>query len=306
MKGCFTMKKRKLGAGEIVFQTVTYAIFTLIALTCAYPFYYIFMYTLSDPIEAMKSNGLLLPVGFTLSNYKSILSLQNIYTALLVSVVRVVVGTALGVFMTSMFAYVLTQKEMIKGKLMYRITVASIYLNAGLIPWYITMKSYGLKDNFLLYILPSLISAFNLILVKTYIEQLPLSLQESALIDGAGHFTIFTKIIFPICKPVIAAIVVFSAVNHWNSWVDNFYLVNNAHLQTIQLVLLNYMKEADNIVQSVQSGNATQNLTSMKHTITPMSVRMTLTMFVTLPILLVYPFMQKYFIKGMLLGAVKG
>jgi len=300
------MGKKNFGTGEIIFQTVTYIVYALIAFTCAYPFYYIFLYSLSDPTMVAGKSILVLPVGFTLKNYISILSLKNIYLSLFVSVTRVIIGASAGVFMTSMFAYVLTQKELFARKFMYRLTFASIYLNAGIIPWYITMRSYGLKDNFLLYIVPSLIIPFNLILVKTYMEQTPYEMQESAIIDGAGFFTIFVRIMFPICKPVIAAIAVFSAVNHWNAWVDNFFLIRNVQLQTIQLTLLNYMRDAENIAKAVRADSSLQKLTNIRHELSPMSVRMTLTMFVTLPILIVYPFMQKYFVKGMLIGAIKG
>lgn len=300
------MLKIKLGKSELIFQVVAYVIFTLIAFMCVYPFYYILVYSLSDPSEVAQKGMLILPVGFTFRNYTSILSLKNIYIALFVSVARVLIGTASGVVLTSMFAYVLTQKALIAKRLMYRLTVTSIYLNSGIIPWYITMKFFGLKDNFLLYILPLLIVPFNLILVKTYIEQMPFELQESARMDGAGHFTIFFRVIFPVCKPVVAAIVVFSAVTHWNAWVDNFYLVSNAHLQTVQLTLLNYIRDADNIAQSIHQNSSMQNIKDARREISPMSIRMTLTIFVTLPILIVYPFMQKYFVKGMLLGAVKG
>jgi len=248
----------------------------------------------------------LLPVGFTLSNYVGILSLKNIYNALGISVLRVVIGTVLGTFLTAMLAYVLTQKAMVMRKFFYRLIVISMYLNAGLIPWYLTMKTLGLKNSFLLYIIPYLIGAFNLILVKTFMEQLPQSLEESAEIDGARPFRIFTNIIIPICKPVLAAIIVFTAVFHWNAWTDNFYLVNKPNLQTLQMTLLNYLREADNIAQAVRAGNTSLNLNDIRHTLTPMSIRITLTVFVTLPIMIVYPFMQKYFIKGILLGAVKG
>lgn len=301
------MHSRKIGMGEVGFQAATYMIYTLIAFACAYPFYYILMYSLSDPAKAAGSAGLLYPVGFTLSNFKAILELPNLYNAALVSGARTVVGTAFGTLMTFMFGYVLTQDKLVARKLMYRLTIATIYLNSGLIPWYITMRAYGLKDNFLLYIIPGAISAFNLILVKNFIEQTPYSLQESAHIDGAGHMTVLWKIMFPLCKPVIAAIVIFSAVAQWNSWVDNFYLVQKESLQTLQFLLYNYVREADNLAVSMQSGGRTLGEMAGSSTrITPMSVRMTLTIFVTIPILFVYPLMQRYFIKGIMIGAVKG
>ena len=296
----------KMKAGYKIYQGILYTLFLLFSLVCAYPFYYLIIYSLSAPADAMKYNVVLLPVGFTFSNYIRVFSLPNIYNSLAVSVCRVVIGTTLSTLLTSMLAYVLTQKAMVFRKFFYRLIVVSMYLNAGLIPWYLTMKFLGLKNSFLLYILPYLIGAFNLILVKTFMEQLPNSLEESAEIDGARPFTIFTQIIMPICKPVLAAIIVYTAVFHWNAWTDNFYLVSKSNLQTLQMTLLNYLREADNIAQAMRSGNTALNLQDVRHTLTPVSIRITLTVFVTLPIMIVYPFMQKYFIKGMLLGAVKG
>lgn len=296
----------KKDVGNILFQSITSILFTIFGILCFYPFYYILIYSISDPSQALKHNVYLLPAGFSLDSYKAVLSLPNIYSAAIVSILRVIIGTASSVFVTSMFAYVLANKELKMRKIMYRVTVTTMYLNAGLIPWYITMRGLGLKNNFFLYIFPYLIGAFNLILVKTYVEQMPPSLEESAQIDGAGPFTIFIKIIFPLCKPVVAAIIVFTAVFHWNAWTDNFYLVRDPHLQTLQLTLLNYLRESDNIANLMSQGGGMNSLSQIQKALTPTSIRMTLSIVVILPIILVYPFMQKYFVKGIMLGAVKG
>lgn len=296
----------KTTAGYKIYQVILFTLFILFSLICVYPFYYLIIYSLSSPADAMKYNVVLLPVGFTFSNYIEILKLPNIYHSLFISVSRVVIGTVSSTFLTAMLAYVLTQKAMVFRKFFYRLIVVSMYLNAGLIPWYLTMKFLGLKNSFLMYILPYLIGAFNLILVKTFMEQLPDALEESAEIDGARPFTVFSQIILPICKPVLASIIVYTAVFHWNAWTDNFYLVSKNNLQTLQMTLLDYLREADNIAQAMRAGNnSVQTLQNVRQTLTPMSIRITLTVFVTLPIMLVYPFMQKYFIKGMLLGSVK-
>lgn len=296
----------KKDVGNILFQSLTTILFAIFGFLCLYPFYYIFIYSISDPSQALKNNIYFLPAGFSLDSYKAVLLLPNIYSAAIISVLRVIIGTASSVFVTSMFAYVLTNKELRVRKFMYRVTVTTMYLNAGLIPWYITMRALGLKNSFLLYIFPYLIGAFNLILVKTYIEQMPPSLEESAQLDGAGPFTIFIKIIFPLCKPVVAAVIIFTAVFHWNAWTDNFYLVNDPHLQTLQLTLLNYLRESDNIANLMSSGGNINNLSQIQKALTPTSIRMTLSIVVILPIVLVYPFMQKHFVKGIMLGAVKG
>lgn len=296
----------KKNVRDLGYQVILYTLFGVFSLMCVYPFYYLVIYSLSSPAEALRHNVVLWPQGFTFDNYAAILSLKNIGNALLVSCSRVIAGTLGGTFLTAMLAYVLMQREMPLRKFFYRLVVVTMYLNAGLIPWYLTMRFLGLKNNALLYILPYLIGAFNLILIKTFMEQLPGSLQESAQIDGAGPLTIFVRIILPVCKPVLSAVVVFTAVFHWNAWTDNFYLVSKPALQTLQMTLLNYLRESDNIAQAMQQGNTAQTLQNARAALTPMSIRITLTVFVTLPIMIVYPFMQRYFIKGMLLGAVKG
>jgi len=288
---------------DALFHTVNSTLLIVFTIACIYPFYYIFIYSISDPIMAAKGITLW-PAGFTLSNYEQTLQLKNIYNAFFISSARAVIGTIVTVLCCSFFAYILTKEQMYLRKLIYRAVVITLYLNAGLIPWYITMKELGLKNNFLLYILPAAIIGFYIILVKTFVEQLPPALEESAAIDGAGYLKIFNKIIFPLSMPIIATIAVFSAVNQWNSWTDNFFLVSSANLQTLQLTLLNFLRESESLAQMAKMGNINQSATAIR--ITPTAVKMTITMIVTLPILFVYPFLQKYFVKGIMLGAVKG
>jgi putative aldouronate transport system permease protein len=289
----------------MLFQFIVVSLFTVFVILCVYPFYYIFIYSLSDPIAVSKVNMYFLPVHFTLSNYTQIIKLPGIFGAFLVSSGRAVIGTLVTLFVSAMFAYALTRDELPGRKIIYKITVISMYISAGLIPWYIVMLNIGMKNNILAYFLPYAVSAYFLILIKVYIEQLPVSLEESARVDGAGYFTIFIKIILPLCKPILAAVAVFSAVNQWNTWVDNFFLVNDKHFQTLQLTLLNYLRQAEAIAQQAKAGAATSTF-NVQHALSPMSIKMTLTMIVAIPIILIYPVMQKYFVKGIMLGAVKG
>ena len=292
----------RINLNEIIFQVINYIVFIVIGVLCIFPFYYILINSLSDPMEAIRKSVMIFPAGFTLQNYVQVFRLSGILQAFFVSASRAIVGTVVTIFFSSLFAYVLTKKELFLRKFMYRATVVSMYLNAGLIPWYMTMKYLGLKNNFLLYILPFAVQPFLLILLKTYMEQIPVELEESAVIDGARYFTIYRAIILPVSLPIIAAVSVFSAVNQWNSWYDNFFLVRNPNLNTLQLILLNYLRQADAIAKS-----ASKDLKQAENIrLTPMSVRMTITMIAALPILLVYPFLQKYFIKGIMMGAVKG
>jgi ABC-type glycerol-3-phosphate transport system permease component len=300
------MKNRALS--EWLFQTVVIFIFTLFVLLCIYPFYYILVYSLSNPQSVGRVGLLLWPIDFTLGNYKQIFGLSGFLSSFIVSALRAIIGTAVTILFSSMLAYTLTKERLPGRKIFYRVTVISMYLSAGLIPWYIVMIKIGMQNNPLLYILPYAVTVYFLILIKTYIEQLPASLEESAVLDGAGYFTSYFRIVLPLCKPILAAVAVFSAVNQWNSWTDNFFLVDAKNLQTLQLTLLTFLNQADSIAQQMAtSGGNAGVLSGMGYVkLSPMSIRMTMTMVVAIPIILVYPFMQRFFVKGILLGAVKG
>ena len=295
--------KKKIQPKEVVFQVCMIVLFSIIVLSCIYPFYYIFIASISSPDAVQKSTITWYPLEPTLKNYKQIFELNGILRAFFVSVARTVVGTAVTLYFTSILAYTLTKKELPFRKFFYSIAIISMYINAGLIPWYLTMRSIGLKDNFLVYILPTAVSAYSMILIKTYMESIASGIEESAMIDGAGYFTIFCKIIIPISKPVLAAIVVFTAVGQCNSWTDNLLLVNDIDLKTLHMTLLEYLNQATNIANMARTGGAGAVSGAA---ISPFTLRMTITMVVTIPILAVYPFMQKYFINGIMIGAVKG
>ena len=296
------MDKKKRNTAVAGFDVINAVMLLLFTFICIYPFYYIFIYSLSDPIGSQKG-VYLLPVGVTLQNYINIFHLKGLANSAFVSISRTLAGTALTAVCCTFFAYLVTKKQLYCRKAVYRFVIISMYFNAGLIPWYLTMKMFHLNNNFLVYILPYIISAYYVILIKTFIEQLPQSLEESAKIDGAGLITTFVKLIFPLSMPIIATITVFAAVAQWNTWFDNFFLVQNPRLNTLQLLLYNYLSEANRIAQASSEDLARGTVISK---MTPETVRMTITMVVTFPILFVYPFMQKYFVKGIMLGAVKG
>ncbi|MFD0712834.1 carbohydrate ABC transporter permease [Paenibacillus sp. GCM10027626] len=286
-----------------LFDVFNYLLMIVFALLCLYPFYYVFIYSLSDP-GASASGIFLWPVSPTLGSYVRIMSLGTIPAAFFVSACKTILGTVLCVYASSLFAYFMTRKEMFARTAIYRFVIASMYLHAGLIPWYLTMKTYGLKDSFLLYIIPSAVNAFFIILVKTYIESIPASLEESAEIDGAGFMKIFHAIIFPLSKPIVATVAVYSAVGLWNSWQDNFFLVNKESLQTIQLILYNYLNEASELANNAVKQTSGGMLKTDE--VSPESIKMTITIISIIPIMFVYPFLQRYFVKGIMLGAVKG
>jgi ABC-type glycerol-3-phosphate transport system permease component len=296
------MKKRSTAIFGDLFNIANYFFLALLLMICIYPIYYIFIYSISNPTEAEKG-VYLIPAGFTLKNYIRVMALPGIGSSAVLSILRTVVGTVVTVFCCSLLGYLMSKKEMYLRKILYRILVVTLYFNSGLIPYYLTIKMYHINHNFLLYVLPGAVSAYYVILLKTFIEQLPQSLEESAKLDGAGYLRIFMRIIFPLSMPIIATIAVFSAVAQWNSWFDNFLFTTSPRMKTLQLTLYEYLTQTNRIasasLQEKNSGQAVRELT-------PMAVRMTITMVVTLPVVFVYPFMQKYFVKGLMLGAIKG
>lgn len=300
---------QKLSLFDII-NSILLIIFTLL---CFYPFYYVLINSLSLPEKAGSIDTVLIPYGFSLETYYQILKSKTLYSSIMVSVSRAIIGTTLHLFFSSMYAFVATKTALRFTRLkipvikvMYRISIVSMYIGAGLIPWYIVMVSYGLKDNFLVYIIPGMVGMFSVILIKTYMESIPVELEESAIIDGAGYFTVFLKMSLPLSLPVLAAIAVFSMVGSWNSWFDNLMLVRNSKLQTVSLMLLNILRESEALSEEIaRSGRIDASKIKMTK-ITPVSIRMASTMIVTVPIILVYPFLQKYFVKGIMMGAIKG
>lgn len=295
------MEKNRSAASKAM-SAVLYVILTIFAFLCIYPFYYIIIYSISDANQA-ASGLFLLPKGFSLETYKGLFLLNDIPQALLISVSRSILGAIIAIVGSSFFAYLVTNQKMIGRRFVYRFVVLTMYLNAGLIPWYMTMKAYGLQNNFLLYILPGLVTAYYVILIKTYIESLPRELEESALIDGAGIFTRYLRIVMPLSKPIIATIAVYAVVGQWNAWTDNYFLISDARLQTLQMILYNYLNQANRFQQMSSSAMDASAAASM---ITPTSVKMCVTVVVVIPIMCVYPFLQRYFVKGIMMGAVKG
>ena len=288
---------------EYVFDTANIIFLGLIALVCFYPFYYILIYSLSDPLMA-RMGITLYPRGFTLENFVTILQLPGLTRATFISVARTVVGSTLSVFACAFFAYIISKETLPLRKTIWIFVLATMYINAGLVPWYIVIRMiFQLHNTFWVYILPGLMSAWFVILFKVYIENLPASMEESAKIDGAGYITIFFRIIFPLCTPIVATIFVFSAVGQWNSFFDNHIFVTDERLNTLQYVLFRYLRNAENMVRMVEGMNVAA---IVRAETTPMAVRMTITLLVTLPILFVYPFAQKFFVKGIMIGAIKG
>ncbi len=268
---------------------------------CLYPMYFIFINSISGS-TAIINGVYLFPRDVSLEFYRSLLKMPNISRSVFISVSRTVLGTFLTVTLSSFLGYMVTQKELPFRKFIYRFVIVTMYFSAGLIPWYILMMKLGLKNNFLLYILPGAVGAYYVILSKTFFESLPASIEESAKIDGAGVLSVYIRIMVPMSMPILASLVVFCSVGQWNTWSDNFYLVSDPKLSTLQYQL--YMNLA-NESASLSNTSSTSSLLRERAT-TELGLRYALSMLTVIPIIMVYPFMQKYFVGGIMLGAVKG
>ena len=299
-------RQYKLTPGDIVFNILNYTFFIVFTLCCLFPFYYLFINTISD--NNLVSRGMVnfIPRGIHLSNYTNLVKSSEILQAFLVSIGRTLIGTALMVLASAFIGYVVTKQQMWHRKFWYRFLVITMYFNAGTIPWYLNMSMLGLTNNFMAYIIPGIVAPYNIILVKTYIESIPGELEESAFMDGAGYMTIFRHIIWPLCKPILATIAIFGAVGHWHSFTDSLILMQNApQLYTLQHRLYLYLNTTTNLAALMQSGGG--NLEGvMQSALNAKTIKYTISMVSIIPILLVYPFMQRYFEKGIMLGAVKG
>ncbi len=203
--------------------------------------------------------------------------------------------------------YLVTKRELWLRTVWYRLMVVTMYFNAGLIPWFTNMQMLGLTNNYLAYVLPGIVNVFNVMLVKTYIESIPKELEESACIDGASFITVFRKIIFPLCKPILATIAVFSAVANWNSFMDSLVLMSaKPGLYTLQHRLWIYLNTTSNL-QALMSTNTSSISGAVLESMQNVKVvKYTIAMVTAIPILMVYPFMQRYFERGIMLGAIKG
>lgn len=273
----------------------------LFSFLCLYPMYFIFINSISGS-TAIINGVYLFPRDVSLEFYQSLLKMPNISRSVFISVSRTVLGTFLTVVLSSFLGYMVTQKELPFRKIIYRFVIVTMYFSAGLIPWYILMMKLGLKNNFLLYILPGAVGAYYVILSKTFFESLPASIEESAKIDGAGVLSVYVRIMVPMSMPILASLVVFCSVGQWNTWSDNFYLVSDPKLSTLQYQL--YMNLA-NESASLSNTSSTSSLLRERAT-TELGLRYALSMLTVIPIIMVYPFMQKYFVGGIMLGAVKG
>ena len=298
--------KYKVSLGDRLISICTYIVYTFFAFVCAYPFYYIFINTISANDLSERGKVIFWPQGLHFNNYAQVLKIPDLFAAFRVSVERTVVGTVFTVVIAAFLGYMFTRETLWKRKFWYRLVAATMYFNAGIIPWFITMRNLGLTNNFWGYILPVAVQPFYIVLCKTFVESVPRELQDAAEIDGAGTLKVFFAIILPVIKPIVATVAIFAAVAQWNSFQDTLLLVTDPKLYTLQFTLYQYINQASSLKALVNSSSSVNLAASLAHAQTATSIRMTVTIVVVTPIILIYPIFQRFFTKGIMIGAVKG
>lgn len=308
MSGTVKGRRRKVEPADRILSIITYVIYSLFAFVCAYPFYYIFINSISNNDLSAHGKVNVIPIGIHLTNYVNVSHIPDLLNAFKISVLRTVIGTLLTVAIAAFLGYMFTRETMWKRKFWYRFVIATMYFNAGIIPVFITMDNLKLTNNFLVYILPTAVAPFYIVLCKTFVESIPKELTDAAEIDGAGTMRTFISIIFPVIKPILATVAIFSAVGQWNSFQDTLIMVtSNTKLHTLQYKLYMYINQASSLKALVNNASNSANLAdSLAHAATDTSIRMTVTIVVVFPILLIYPIFQGFFVKGIMIGAVKG
>lgn len=272
-----------------------------ICFSVLYPIWYVIVYSLNDGIDAMQGGIYWWPRKFTLENYKAVFTNSGIVNAFYITVLKTIIGTVLHVLFTGMVAYAFSRTELIGRKFYIIMGTITLFFGGGLIPYFLLIRNLGLFDNFLVYIIPAMFNFYEAIIFISFFRSVPNALEEAAKIDGASYFTIFFKIILPVSLPVVATIALFHGVYQWNDYFTGVIFINNPNLQPIQTYLYRIIAESGaNQMLSLMPGSiATRTVTSQ-------SLKMATMVVTTLPIVFVYPFLQKYFVKGVMIGSIKG
>lgn len=286
---------------ELFFDWINVAMMTFICFIMLYPVWYTVIYSFNDATDAMLGGIYWLPRQFSLDSYKAVFRNSAIFQAFMVTIARTVIATSLHVFFTAMVAYGLSKKYLMGRKYYMTIGMITLFFNGGLIPTFLLFKNLGLLNKFAVYIIPSMFNFYNLIIFQSFFKELPTAVEESAKVDGANDFYIFLRIVLPLSKPVLATIALFVGVYHWNDYFMGVIFVNDPKLQPIQTFLFRVIAEnsSSQMLANTPDGIRTTSVTSQ-------SIKLATMVVTTFPIVCVYPFLQKYFVKGFLLGSIKG
>ena len=290
--------------GDIIFNIFNGVLMLFVVVVMLYPMLNTLAISFNEPLDSVRGGIYLWPRIFSLAAYESVFENELLLIAFRNSIMRTIISTAGGLFVCSVAAYVLSRREFLLRKFVTIYFVVTMYVAAGLIPTFFLFQDLGVLNTFHVYWLPGLFGAFNVIVIRSYIQGLPDSLVEAARIDGAGEFRIFMQVILPICKPVLATVGLWIAVGSWNDWFTTEVFARQDHLATLQHELMKLVSSAMGETDTVSPHpDATQG---GGHVMTPIAMRAAITMVATIPILCVYPFLQKYFVKGVHVGSVKG
>ena len=288
---------------KVIDGVITTFMLAVVVITI-YPFLHILAISLNDARDSVAGGIGIWPRVFSLDSYITVFRFKGLSSAFLVSITRTVIGTALSLLFTSIAAYAMTKKHMIAYGIINKFFIISMFMSGGLIPTFFLYQGLGIYNTFLVYILPGVFGMYNMILLRTSIIQLPQGMEESAFLDGANEVQIFFYIIIPLSTPVLATIGLFIAVGQWNSWQDTLFFTNKPELETLQYVLMKVLRQSE--AASIARSAKMAMMKFKRINITPESIKMAITIVATVPILCVYPFIQRYFVKGVMIGAVKG
>ncbi|THF81622.1 carbohydrate ABC transporter permease [Cohnella fermenti] len=291
------MRKSKLNLFDILVGIV----FLILCFLTVYPFIYALSFSISDTIMAAQHSVVFLPRGLTWQNYEMIFKDDRVIQGFLISAGRTIIGTALFVLVTGLCAYAMSKQRLKGRRMLFIFFVIPLYLSGGLLPYYVLIHDLNLFNNFLVYVIPGCFSGFYMFLIKVYLENVPESMEESAMLDGANDLQIAFRIYAPLAIPVLATVTLFICVTQWNSWFDALLFVTKPDLQPLQLILQVILRETqiDNLLQVYAM------TTGVKPKVNAESYKMAVLIVTTLPIVFIYPFAQKYFVKGTMIGAVK-
>lgn len=292
--------RKKTSVADKVFVTLNTLFMIMFVIITLYPVLNTLAISLNDGTDALRGGIYLLPRKFTWKNYITVLQKDNLIMGAYITVARTVIGTALALFANAILAFIVSRKRFMFKKQLSLFWVITMYVNGGMIPTFLLFKTLHLTNSFWVYVIPGMFSAFNMLVIRTYMNGISDSLEESAQLDGAGYTTVFLKIISPLCKPVYATVALFVAVGQWNSWFDAMlYNRMSANLTTLQYELMKLLSSVTN------QGNSVEAMKNAAGSVTPTSVRAAATILTMLPIICLYPFLQRYFVTGLTIGGVK-
>ena len=289
-----------------VFKVCNYIFMCIIFVICIFPYLNVLAKALNDGNDTMRGGITIFPRVFTWQNFSTLLKDTSMYSAAVVTIVRVVVGTLLGLSFQFAAGYALSHEDLVGRKKFMLFIIIPSFISGGTIPTYILFSASGLLDNFLVYILPAVMSYYNVIVIRSYIESsVPKSLGEAASLEGAGELRILWSIVLPLCKPILATVALWIAVGHWNDWSTTMYYITDERLFTLQYKLMEVIKESERIQNLLREAQAAGTAAEINVRTTPDALISAQVIITTVPIILVYPWLQKYFVKGVTLGSVK-